>query len=236
MRWNACSAGCPGDLPRDRVRVVTAALPTSDPLVGEVVRLDLLTSDDLPALAAILMDERVYADGYVMHRRPESLADGVRLAATRFLAGQGAGRTAYAVRLVADSPLGAAGTVIGTTSLLEADPVNESIHLGATLYGPAWWGTAVNPECKYLLLRETIERWGYGRVKLQTDVRNTHSAAAIAKLGAQREGVHRRHVRREDGSFRDSVVFAVTIDDWPAVRAGLLARLGRVGPPDVSMS
>lgn len=210
---------------------MSAVLPSSDPIIGSTIRLDLLTDSDLPALAPILMDDRVYADGYVMHRRPLTTEDAVAVARERFLAGQGTadgrggGRQAYAVRLVADSDLGPAGTCVGTTTLWEADLINESIHIGSTLYGPRWWGTAVNPECKYLLLAQCFEAWGYGRVKIQTDTLNARSQAAIAKLGARREGVHRRHSRREDGSFRDTVVFAVTIEDWPEVRERLLGRL-----------
>ncbi|MEO7071260.1 MAG: hypothetical protein ABI131_12300, partial [Nostocoides sp.] len=68
---------------------MNAVLPPPDPIIGEVVRLDLLRTEDLPALAPILMDERVYADGYVMHRRPLTLEDGAAVAAERFLAGQG---------------------------------------------------------------------------------------------------------------------------------------------------
>ena len=137
------------------------------------------------------------------------------------------GRTVYAIRLVADGPLGAAGTLVGTSSLLEADPANESIHLGATLYGRRWWGTPVNPEAKLLLLTHCFDDCGYGRVKIQTDALNLRSQAAIAKLGARREGVLRRHMRREDGSFRDTVVFSILADEWPAVRAGLRDRLAR---------
>ncbi|HWG15258.1 MAG TPA: GNAT family protein, partial [Streptosporangiaceae bacterium] len=66
-----------------------------------------------------------------------------------------------------------------------------------------------------------FEDCGYGRVKIQTDRLNTRSQAAIAKLGAQREGVLRRDRKREDGTFRDTVVFSVLADEWPAVRAGL---------------
>lgn len=116
------------------------ALPGA-PLVGRVVRLDLLTEDDLPELGALLADPEVYAAGHVMHRRPASAADARELARERFLAqqgeadGRGRGRTAYAVRLVADGDLGTAGTLVGTSSLLEADLVNERVHLGSTLYG-----------------------------------------------------------------------------------------------------
>ena len=206
-------------------------LPTGEPLVGRFVRLDLLTEADLPELYPVLADPEIYANGYVMHRRPTSFEDAVALAHERFLPGQGRadgsgrGRTAYAIRLVADGALGAAGTLVGTSSLAEAHVVNESIHLGSTLYGRRWWGTAVNPEAKLLLLAHCFDDCGFGRVTIRTDLLNTRSQAAIAGLGARREGVLRRDMRREDGSFRDSVVFSVLIDEWPAVKAGLEARL-----------
>ena len=206
-------------------------LPTGEPLVCRFVRLDLLTDSDLPELYPLLSDPAVYSAGYVMHRRPSSPADSDALARERFLVqqgqadGRGGGRTAYAVRLVADGLLGAAGTLVGTSSLVEADLHHERIHLGSTLYGSRWWGTQVNPEAKLLLLGHCFDDCGYGRVKIQTDVLNTRSTAAISKLGAVREGVTRRDMKREDGTFRDSVVFSILIDEWPAVRVGLEARL-----------
>ena len=206
-------------------------LPSGEPLSGRVVRLDRLTEADLPELFPILSDPEIYASGYVMHRRPSSVSDAVALARERFLAGQGLadgaglGRTAYAIRLVADGPLGAAGTLIGTSSLIEATVAHEHIHLGSTLYGRRWWGTQVNPEAKLLLLTHCFEDCGYGRVKIQTDARNTRSQAAIARLGAQREGVLRRDTKREDGTFRDSVVFSILGNEWAGVKAGLQARL-----------
>ncbi len=72
-----------------------------------------------------------------------------------------------------------------------------------------------------------FEDCGYGRIKIQTDVLNIRSQAAIEKLGAQREGVMRRHLKREDGTFRDTVVYSVIIDEWPAVKSRLEARLAR---------
>jgi RimJ/RimL family protein N-acetyltransferase len=193
--------------------------------MGRFVRLDQLTEADLPGLHPVLADPEVYAQGYVMHRRPSSLEDAATLARQRFLSGQGAadgrggGRTAYAIRMVGD------GTLVGTSSLLEAHLDNESIHLGSTLYGSRWWGTQVNPEAKFLLLSHCFEDCGYGRVKIQTDALNTRSTAAIAKLGAVREGVTRRDMKREDGTFRDSVVFSILSDEWPLVKEGLQARL-----------
>ena len=110
-------------------------VPTGEPLLGRHVRLDLLGEADLPELHPLLADPVLYASGYVMHRRPVSVADARDLARTRFLAGQGqadgrgGGRTAYAIRLVADGPLGRAGSLVGTSSLLEAHVGNQSIHL-----------------------------------------------------------------------------------------------------------
>jgi N-acetyltransferase len=134
-------------------------------------------------------------------------------------------RQAYVVRLTADSPLGPAGTVVGTSSLGDWDLVNERVHLGWTAYGPPWWGTAVNPACKLVMLGHAFDDCGFGRVKIQTDLVNERSQAGIAKLGATREGVLRRHIRRADGTGRDTVVFSVLRDEWPRVRADLQARL-----------
>jgi RimJ/RimL family protein N-acetyltransferase len=210
---------------REGSAVTTTRLPTGEPLIGRFVRLDVLTEADLPELYPVLADPRVYEQGYVMHRRPSSPDDAVALARERFMAGQGAadgrgtGRTAYAIRLLDD------GALVGTSSLVEAHLGNESIHLGSTLYGSRWWGSRVNPEAKRLLLSHCFDDCGYGRVKIQTDLLNTRSQAAIAKLGAVREGVLRRDMKREDGTFRDTVVFSVLADEWPLVKAGLQARL-----------
>ncbi len=206
-------------------------LPQGSWLSGRFVRLGPVVEADLPALAAILTDPAVYRHGYVMHHRPASADEALEMARVLYLDppacdGAGRGRVAYAVRLLEDSALGASGEVVGTTSLAEAYLTHERLHLGWTLYHPRVWGTQVNPETKYLLLRHCFADLGYGRVKIQTDALNTRSTAAIAALGATREGVLRRHIRREDGSFRDSVVFSVVADDWPAVSARLLARLG----------
>jgi N-acetyltransferase len=211
---------------------IYTVLPAGEPLVGGWIRLDALREADIDEMYPILSDPAVYAHGYVMHHRPESRPDARKLARSVFLAGQGQadgrgnGRNAYAIRLVRDGELGPAGTLVGTSSLSEADLRNESIHLGSTMYGSRWWGTQVNAEAKLLLMAHCFEECGYGRVKIQTDVLNTRSQAAIAKLGARREGVLRRHSKREDGTFRDTVVFSVLKDEWPGVRAGLEGRLG----------
>jgi RimJ/RimL family protein N-acetyltransferase len=211
-----------------------AILPHGSWLSGRFVRLRPVIEADLPELAELLAEPRVYESGYVMRRRPTTpeaaLATAMEYLDPTPCDGEGKGRVAYAVRLAEDSALGVAGTIVGTTSLGEAYLVHERLHLGWTLYDPRVWGTVVNPETKYLLLRHSFEDLGYGRVKIQTDALNTRSIAAIERLGASREGVLRRHTRREDGSFRDTVVFSVIADEWPDVRDRLLARI-EAAPP-----
>ncbi len=208
-----------------------ARLPSGRELRGGNLSLRVLTDADADELGLLLTDVRAYAQGYAMHRIPSTPADGAALARERWLSGRdgpdgrGGGRLAYAVRLVADGPLGGAGTLVGTSSLAEAHLADEKVHLGSTFYGPQFWGSTVNPQAKLLLLGHCFDHCGYGRVKLQTDVLNIRSTAAIARLGAVKEGVIRRDVRREDGSFRDSVVFSILADEWPTVRAGLEQRL-----------
>ena len=120
-----------------------------------------------------------------------------------------------------------AGAVVGWSSYLEVSQPNARLEIGSTAYAPSVWASAVNPETKLLLLGHAFDDLGFGRVQLKTDVRNTRSQDAIARLGAVRDGLLRRYQRRLDGSVRDTVVFSITDEEWPAVRAALLARLSR---------
>ncbi len=202
-----------------------ARLPDGRPLVGRTVRLDPTVPDDAEGIFAALDFEVVWASGYNggPGSRPRSVGDVVGDIDRKTAAGE---RVQYTVRLVADSDLGEAGTVVGTTSLGDFVLVDERTHIGWTGYTPAVWGTAVNPECKLLLFTHAFEDCGFGRVKIQTDLINARSQGAIAKLGAVREGVLRRHKLRGDGTWRDTVVFSVIVDEWPQVRDRLLERLG----------
>lgn len=193
-----------------------AVAPDGRSLVGRTVRLDRACPDDGTALFDVLDDERVWEMGYGGSAPRPTSADGWRTAVGKALDED---RVMYVVRLVAD------GRVVGTTSIGDINLAHEKAHIGWTAYSPSVWQSAVNPECKLLLLTHCFEDCELGRVKLRTDLINVRSQAAIAKLGATREGVARRHLRRSDGTWRDSVIFSVIIDDWPQVKNGLEARL-----------
>jgi RimJ/RimL family protein N-acetyltransferase len=138
---------------------------------------------------------------------------------TRALEEMAAGkRIPFAVRWRHD------GAIVGTTSYLNIQSQDRGVEIGSTFYAPHLRGGPVNPECKLLLMAHAFEA-GALRVQLVTDSRNLRSQAAIAKLGAVREGTLRKHKITWTGHVRDTVVFSITDDEWPGARAGLEARL-----------
>lgn len=211
---------------------MVALIPTPDSLTGTVVRLDQFTDADADELARLILDPTLHEQGFVMYDCPTTPDEALRLVWSRWAVTPGTDpseQITFAVRLVEDSELGQRGTLVGVTSFGHIEPANESLHLGWTVWGRPWWGTAVNAEAKYLMLQAAFEAFGYHRVQLQTDLENVRSQAAIAGLGATREGVLRRHMVREDGTFRDTVIYSILADEWPAVKANLEARLRPAG-------
>jgi len=126
---------------------------------------------------------------------------------------------AFAVRLKESN------RVVGSTSYFGIVARHKRVEIGSTWYTTDVQGTAVNPECKYLLLKHAFEDWGARRIQFTTDINNAHSQRAILKLRAKFEGTLRNHAIRADGSTRDSLVYSILHDEWPTVREGLLARI-----------
>jgi RimJ/RimL family protein N-acetyltransferase len=139
------------------------------------------------------------------------------------------GQASDALRLGEEAPFAvrADGTVVGSTRYLSIERAQLRLEVGWTWYAPAVWGTGVNAEAKLLLLRHAFETLGARRVEFKTDARNERSRGALTALGAQFEGVFRKHMVLPDGGARDSAYYAIVDDEWPAVRARLEARLAR---------
>jgi len=121
----------------------------------------------------------------------------------------------------------ATGRAIGSTRLLDVRPADRQVEIGATFLAREYWRTPANTESKLLLLTWCFETLGCVRVALKTDGRNVRSQEAIARLGAVREGVLRKHMNVR-GYQRDTVYFSILEDEWPTVKARLQARLGDV--------
>jgi RimJ/RimL family protein N-acetyltransferase len=110
------------------------------------------------------------------------------------------------------------GEFAGTTSYYDVDPAARTLAIGHTWLGKRWWRTGHNTESKLLLLTHAFETLGAARVVWHTDIHNVRSQDAIARLGATREGELRKHRIRRDGSWRTTVQYSMTDEDWPAAR------------------
>lgn len=203
---------------------MSAIRPPRRELTGRHIRLVPLEEAQLPALFRAIGAPEVFASGY--GGGPAGYRD-TEAGFIEFARGY-YDRTAnnvYGVWLPGDK-------LVGTSTLGDFHEVHEHAHIGWTAYHPGVWASPVNPEAKLLLLGEAFDH-GFGRVKLQADAMNARSRRAIAKLGATFEGITRRDRLRADGTWRDTAVFSILADEWPGVRAGLVARLAAFGDTPV---
>ena len=191
-------------------------------LAGRFARLEPLGWHHLDGLVATGLDPELYRWTVERLDSPAAMADAVGAA----LAAAEAGREVpFATVEVAT------GRVVGATRFLNIEPAHRRAEIGGTRIGLAWQRTPINTEAKYLMLRHAFEAWALIRVEFKADALNARSRAAIARLGAVEEGTLRHHRVAHGGRVGDSVYFAVIAPDWPAVRAGLEARLARPWPP-----
>jgi N-acetyltransferase len=119
------------------------------------------------------------------------------------------------------------GKPIGSTRYLSLRPEHRGLEIGWTWLRRSHWSSGANVEAKLLQLEHAFERHGCMRVEFKTDARNERSRRALEWLPAQFEGVFRKHMLvGEDGTrLRDSAYYAITDDEWPAVKANLQRRL-----------
>jgi len=117
-----------------------------------------------------------------------------------------------------------AGEVVGLSGYITPDERNRTVEIGFTYYRPEARGGAVNPEAKRLLLANAFDH-GFDRLQLKVDAINARSRAAVLKLGATFEGVMRHDRVVWTGRIRDTAVYSILADEWPAVRERLDARL-----------
>jgi uncharacterized protein len=188
-------------------------------LTGSHVILEPLDLCHAPALFDALDDEEVHR--YIPRPAPASRSQMSAVVAEMLGEAAAGSRVPWVAR---DART---GEVLGTTSYVPADERNLSVHIGSTQIGRRWWRTGVNTEAKLMLMVHAFEELGAGRVEWQTDNLNLRSQAAIERLGATREGVLRRHKRRADGSWRDSVFYGLTVNEWPVAKRRLVQRLAR---------
>ena len=187
-------------------------------LKGRWLTLEAIDERHAPGIFEAMRDDAVCR--YLAWEPPTSLDD------TLALVREARDAMARGQSIVYAQIWNATGQAIGSTRLLDVRPADRQVEIGATFLARAFWRTPANTESKYLFLRHCFETLGCVRVALKTDGRNVRSQEAIARLGAVREGVLRRHMRVK-GHQRDTVYFSILDDEWPAVRARLEASLAR---------
>ncbi|OGO22047.1 MAG: hypothetical protein A2Y54_02290 [Chloroflexi bacterium RBG_16_51_16] len=182
-------------------------------LTGTHVRLEPMTEAHIPGLAEIGVGQDFW--DFMLYGRMDSVDD-MRGWVRQILARstKGSDMPFVAVQL-------ASGKVAGATRYLNIMPKDRGLEIGGTWYGVEFQRTAVNTECKYILLKHAFESLGCIRVQFKTDLRNVRSQMAIERIGAVKEGVLRNHMILPDGRFRDSVYYSIIDSEWSGVKSRL---------------
>ena len=186
-------------------------------LTGKVVRLEPLSEAHVSGLAAVGRAETIWE--FMLYGNLITQQE-MRAWVQDILSRQAAGT---------DLPFAvvhlASGRIAGATRFMEMRPQHRGLEIGGTWYGLDFQRTAVNTECKYLLLEYAFEKLDCVRVQFKADARNERSIRAIERIGAKREGVLRNHYILKDGTLRDSVYFSILENEWPGVKAQLETKL-----------
>ncbi|MFC0531232.1 bifunctional pyridoxamine 5'-phosphate oxidase family protein/GNAT family N-acetyltransferase [Phytohabitans kaempferiae] len=190
---------------------------TPEPMGGDHVILEPLDMAHVDELFAATRDPEVWT--HLSVRQPAHRDEMAEIVADALHAHHAGERVPWVQRDAAT------GEVIGTTSYYEVDEGRRAVAIGHTFLNRRHWRTGVNTEAKLLLLTRAFEELGAVRVVWHTDIRNDRSQKAIERLGARREGVLRMHRLRPDGTWRDTVQYAMTVDEWPAAQNRLREKL-----------
>jgi RimJ/RimL family protein N-acetyltransferase len=187
-------------------------------LDGSRVRLEPLRPDHLEDLARVAFEPAIW-QWTIMGQQDEA---GLRRWVEQALANQEAGMERPFATIDR-----ATGRAIGSSRFMSIVPEHRRLEIGWTWVGTAYQRTGANRETKLLQLTHAFETLGANRVEFKTHHRNERSRTALARLGATFEGVFRNHMIMPDGSIRHSAYYSVIADEWPAVKAALIAGLAR---------
>lgn len=171
-----------------------------------------LTLADVPALGEAASDGELWEKKTTTVPRPEGFEAYVQKA----LELQAAGLALPFATVVNDG-----NRVVGSTRYMNIDAANHRVEIGTTWIAKSWQRSFVNTHAKFLMLRHAFETLGCNAVELRTHRLNDQSRAAIERLGARLDGILRQHMIMPDGHIRDTAVYSIVRDEWPAVKAGL---------------
>ncbi len=194
-------------------------MPWPDPitLTGRHARLIPLAVEHAVPLAQAVRDGELWKLWYTAVPSPETMAGEI----ARRLALQVAGS------MLPFTVLDASGTPVGMTTYMNIDAAHKRVEIGSTWYAKRVQRTMLNTECKLLLLGHAFDALDCIAVEFRTHRFNTQSRRGIERLGAQLDGILRNHQRAANGTLRDTVVYSITADEWPAVQTHLRWQLDK---------
>ncbi|MBQ0958246.1 GNAT family N-acetyltransferase [Ideonella sp. 4Y11] len=186
-------------------------------LRGQHASLVPLHPDHAAALADAARDGELWRLWYTVVPRPEGMAAEIERRLGLHAAGS----------MLPFAVLDAQGVPVGMTTYMNIDRVHRRVEIGSTWYARRVQRSALNTECKRMLLTHAFETLDCIAVEFRTHRLNTQSRRAIERLGAQLDGILRAHQRTADGSLRDTAVYSITAAEWPTIRQHLDHQLSR---------
>ncbi|HMZ43339.1 MAG TPA: GNAT family N-acetyltransferase [Anaerolineales bacterium] len=187
-------------------------------LTGAHVVLEPLSLEHLDGIKEAVLDGELWKLWFTSIPSPETAETYIRSALELR---ENAGWMAFVVREKATNK------IIGSTRYCNVDEVNQRLEIGYTWYAESYQRSAVNTECKYLLLTHAFEKLDAIAVEFRTHWHNHKSRAAIARLGAKQDGVLRNHTKSANGVYRDTVVFSIINLEWPVVKQSLEYKMSK---------
>ena len=184
-------------------------------LEGQFVSLEPLSEDHVKHLEQAVEDGESWKLWYANVPKVEEIHDYVKAA----IVDAQKGNVAYVVRSKIT------GKIVGTTRYYNVDEHNKRAMIGYTWYAASVRRTPINTESKFLLLKYLFEELEAIAVEFRTHFFNQASRAAIERLGAKQDGILRNHQIIKNGSYRDTVVYSIIENEWPAVKTNLLSKL-----------
>jgi RimJ/RimL family protein N-acetyltransferase len=180
-------------------------------LRGEYARLDPLSHEHHDALVEAVKDGELWRLWYTFVPKPADMTKEI----DRRLGLQAAGS------MLPFTVFDAEGKISGMTTYMNVDAPNRRLEIGSTWYAKRVQRSALNTQCKLLLMEHAFETLGCIAVEFRTHFFNHQSRRGIERLGAKQDGILRSHQIAPNGTLRDTVVYSIIAAEWPTVKAHL---------------
>jgi RimJ/RimL family protein N-acetyltransferase len=184
-------------------------------LRGPHARLEPLSQDHCGGLIEAVKDGELWKLWYTAIPRAEEMPREI----DRRLGLQKAGT------MLAFTVFDADGKIAGMTTYMNVDAANRRVEIGSTWYARRVQRSALNTQCKLLLLTQAFEKLDCIAVEFRTHFFNHQSRRGIERLGAKQDGILRNHVIAPNGTLRDTVVYSIIAGEWPTVKTHLTYQL-----------